>query len=184
MKCNVFFNMKPQQVPYIQHYPSMAPGGHYPRQQYPVGQYPAQGPPQPAVHGSFDPGARFGTGATVNVPVSAKLPYFLFHYSCIYHGLCRIFIVSVVHTDSKGTGEFLGQAWWNGQAFYLSSPSQILVFRVAYAQTGTFLDAEWVKRSKCVFVLSNWKEKLGKQMMEIVEATAYTTLDVVSMAND
>lgn len=58
----------PQQVPNMQHYPSMVPGGHYPRQQYPVGQYPAQGPPQPLVQGSFDPGARFGAGATINVP--------------------------------------------------------------------------------------------------------------------
>ena len=83
--------MKPQQVPNMQHYPSMAPGGHYPRQQYPVGQYPAQAPPQPLVQGSFDPGARFGAGATVNVPVRPKIPY-----------LEPI-------TDSTGTGELYGQ---------------------------------------------------------------------------
>ena len=64
--------MKPQHAPNIQQYPSMAPGGQYLRQQYPVGQYPAQGAPQPVVHGAFDSGARFGAGATVNVPVSAK----------------------------------------------------------------------------------------------------------------
>lgn len=56
----------------------MAPGGYYPRQQYPVGQYPAHGPPQPPVQGSFDPGARFGAGATVNIPVRPKIPHFNF----------------------------------------------------------------------------------------------------------
>ena len=76
MKCNVFFYTKPQQVTNMQHYPSMAPGGYYPRQQYPVGQYPAQGPPQPLVQGSFDSGARFGAGATVNIPVRPKIPSF------------------------------------------------------------------------------------------------------------
>ncbi|XP_058954020.1 DAZ-associated protein 2-like [Pocillopora verrucosa] len=66
----------PQQAPsgmynpqlQMQQYPGMTAGGHYPRQQYPVGQYPAQGPPQQLVHGAFDPGARFGPGSSVNIP--------------------------------------------------------------------------------------------------------------------
>ena len=74
--CKFFFYVKPQQVPNMQHYPRMAPGGHYPTQQYPVGQYPAQGPPQPLVQGSFDPGARFGAGATINVPVRPNIHLF------------------------------------------------------------------------------------------------------------
>ena len=73
-KINIFFSMKPQPYPNVQQqYPGMVPGGHYPRQQYPVGQYPAHGVPQQVVHGSFDPGARFGAGATANIPVSAML---------------------------------------------------------------------------------------------------------------
>lgn len=50
----------------------MAPTGQYPTQPYPVGQYPAAGPPPNVIQGSFDPGARFNAGATVNVPVSAQ----------------------------------------------------------------------------------------------------------------
>lgn len=61
--------MKPQQV--ARPYPSMAPTG-YPTQQYHVGQYPMQGA-VPVVQGSFDPGARFNAGATVNVPVSTLI---------------------------------------------------------------------------------------------------------------
>ena len=50
----------------------MAPVGQYPTQQpYPVGQYPGQVVPPNVVHGSFDSGARFNSGATVNIPVSA-----------------------------------------------------------------------------------------------------------------
>ena len=57
-------------------YPSMAPTG-YPTQQYHVGQYPMQGA-VPVVQGSFDPGARFNAGATVNVPVSTTLKVKIF----------------------------------------------------------------------------------------------------------
>ncbi|XP_068715576.1 DAZ-associated protein 2-like [Montipora capricornis] len=62
------YGMQPQQVP-IQQYPGMAPVGQYPTQQpYPVGQYPGQVVPPNVVHGSFDSGARFNSGATVNIP--------------------------------------------------------------------------------------------------------------------
>ena len=37
-----------------------------------MGQYPMQGA-MPVVQGSFDPGARFNAGATVNVPVSTLI---------------------------------------------------------------------------------------------------------------
>lgn len=85
------FLLKPQHAPNVQQYPGMAPVGQY--QQYPVGQYPAQGTPQPAVHGAFDPGARFGAGATVNIPVSAKL--LLFSY-CV----CVILTLKLtIHTN-------------------------------------------------------------------------------------
>ena len=67
--------MKPQLQ--MQQYPGMTAGGHYPRHQYPVGQYPAQGPPQQLVHGAFDPGARFGPGSSVNIPVRAKIFSFI-----------------------------------------------------------------------------------------------------------
>ena len=64
------FLMQAQQVP-PQQYPGAAPVGQYPLQQpYPVGQYPGQAVPPNMVHGSFDPGARFNNGASVNVPVS------------------------------------------------------------------------------------------------------------------
>ena len=68
----------------------MAPGGYYPRQQYPVGQYPAQGIPQPVVHGTFDAGARFGAGATVNIPVSSKL----LQFSCSFL-FCVVFTLKL-----------------------------------------------------------------------------------------
>lgn len=62
------FAMQAQQVP-PQQYPGAAPVGQYPPQQpYPVGQYPGQAVPPNMVHGSFDPGARFNNGASVNVP--------------------------------------------------------------------------------------------------------------------
>lgn len=60
------YSIPTQQVP--QQYPSMAPSGQYPTQPYPVGQYLAQVPPPNVIQGSFDPGARFNSGATVNIP--------------------------------------------------------------------------------------------------------------------
>ena len=64
------FLMQAQQVP-PQQYAGAAPVGQYPTQQpYPVGQYPGQALPPNMVHGSYDPGARFNAGASVNIPVS------------------------------------------------------------------------------------------------------------------